>query len=255
MNIYETDRLLAEYLLFHYGEPAEVLPYPNGPTAALGYPQRCVSECLDFGSLPANARALDLGCAVGRSTFELARHCSEVIGIDFSHRFIEAAQQLQVSGSMSYERRDEGDFTTPLLARIPEEIDRSRVRFETGDAQALREDLGTFDVVVMANLIDRLNDPAQCLDRLARLVRPGGQLIVTSPYTWMEDFTPRERWLGGTVHDGKRVTTHEGLVAHLGQYFILAQTKNLPFLIREHARKFQWSVAEATLWHRSSLMV
>jgi hypothetical protein len=27
-------------------------------------------------------------------------------------------------------------------------------------------------------------------------------------------------------------------------------TKDLPFLIREHARKFQWSVAQATLWER-----
>jgi hypothetical protein len=25
---------------------------------------------------------------------------------------------------------------------------------------------------------------------------------------------------------------------------------DLPFLIREHQRKFQWSVAEATIWRR-----
>ena len=30
------------------------------------------------------------------------------------------------------------------------------VRFETGDAMDLRGDLGSFDVVLMANLIDRL---------------------------------------------------------------------------------------------------
>jgi hypothetical protein len=32
-----------------------------------------------------------------------------------------------------------------------------------------------------------------------------------------------------------------------------APVKDLPFLIREHARKFQWSVAEATIWRRKSL--
>ena len=32
--------------------------------------------------------------------------------------------------------------------------------------------------------------------------------------------------------------------------FDLIAVKDLPFLIREHARKFQWSVAEATIWRR-----
>ena len=57
----------------------------------------------------------------------------------------------------------------------------------------LRSDLGDFDVVVMANLICRLPDPRSCLERVPSLVRPGGQLIITSPYTWMEEYTPRGR--------------------------------------------------------------
>ena len=32
--------------------------------------------------------------------------------------------------------------------------------------------------------------------------------------------------------------------------FTLVQQKDLPFLIREHARKFQWSVALGTVWQR-----
>lgn len=35
MNIYETRRLLDEYLLFHYGAPQEVLPWEQGPSSAL----------------------------------------------------------------------------------------------------------------------------------------------------------------------------------------------------------------------------
>src|SRR5262245_35638587 len=115
MNPYETDKLLHEYLLFHYGQPGEVLPWPAGPREALDYPVRCVSECLDIAALPAGACALDVGCAVGRSSFELARHCVEVIGVDYSRRFIEAAQILASSGSLAYLRMDEGALTTPLL--------------------------------------------------------------------------------------------------------------------------------------------
>ena len=78
-GFYETAKALSEYLLFHYGKPEEVLPWDFGPSDALDYPARCVSECVAADRLAANARALDLGCAVGRSTFELARHCAEVI--------------------------------------------------------------------------------------------------------------------------------------------------------------------------------
>ena len=102
MNPYETDKLLHEYLLFHYGTPTEVLPWPTGPHDALDYAVRCVSECVDLALLPPGARALDVGCAVGRSSFELARHCGEVIGIDYSKRFIEAAATLAAQGSLPY---------------------------------------------------------------------------------------------------------------------------------------------------------
>ncbi len=250
LNPYETDKLVAEYLLFHYGAPHEVLPWDFGPAAALNYPTRCVQECVDVASLPQNARALDLGCAVGRSSFELARHCSEVIGIDYSHRFVEVGALLARDGSVAYDRTDEGSLTTPLVARVPAILERKNVRFEHGDAQDLRASLGSFDVVLAANLIDRLIEPARFLARLPELVREGGQLVITSPYTWLPEFTPRENWLGGfSVGDAPR-TTLDGLTAALSAHFDLVSTKDLPFLIREHARKFQWSVAQASIWRR-----
>ena len=235
MNIYESDKLLAEYLLFHYAGADEILPYEFGPRDALEYPARCVSECVTAGG-----RALDLGCAVGRSSFELARTCTEVIGIDFSRRFIDAAIALKTV-DVPFARVDEGNRTTSLIARVPAEIDRSRVAFETGDAMNLRTNLGVFDVVLMANLIDRLSEPQKCLGRLPSLVKPGGQLVITSPYTWLEDFTPRANWLCPTL---------DGLRSALDSDFDLVSTRDMPFLIREHARKFQWSVAQATVWIR-----
>jgi putative 4-mercaptohistidine N1-methyltranferase len=251
LNIYETDRLLAEYLLFHYASADEILPPCGGAVeSALFYPVRCVTECVDATALPANARALDLGCAVGRASFELARYCTEVIGIDFSHRFIDAANTLRDAGVLGFDRTDEGALVTRLTARAPTGIDRTRVRFETGDAMDLRDHLGAFDVVLMANLIDRLSDPRRGLERLPGLVNPGCQLIITSPYTWLEEFTPREKWLGGFERNGAAVNSLDGLQAALTKDFQLVARKDIPFLIREHARKFQWSVAEASIWRR-----
>ncbi|MES2569857.1 MAG: putative 4-mercaptohistidine N1-methyltransferase, partial [Verrucomicrobiota bacterium] len=186
----------------------------------------------------------------GRSSFELARHCASVVGIDYSHRFIDAARRLRDHGQLGYSRLDEGALFTALTARVPEEIERGRVEFEPGDAMDLRSDLGEFDLVLMANLIDRLTEPQRCLERLASLIRPGGRLVITSPYTWLEAFTPRENWLGGWESEGGAITTLQGLKSALEPNFEFHGSKELPFLIREHARKFQWSVAQATFWSR-----
>jgi putative 4-mercaptohistidine N1-methyltranferase len=250
VNVYETDQLLAEYLLFHYGEDNEILPWPGGPADALRYPVRCVTACFDLEALPPNARALDLGCAVGRSTFEFARHCAEVIGIDYSQRFIAAAMALRDRRELPYRRRDEGDLSTSLTARIAPEIDCRRVHFEHGDALDLRADLGTFDAILMANLIDRLNDPRRLLARLPSLVNSGGQVVIASPYTWLADFTPRDNWLGGFERSGQRQSTRDALQFLLESHFDIIKASNQPFLIREHARKYQWSVAETTTWRR-----
>lgn len=249
-NFYESDRAVSEYLLFHYGTAEEILPYPNGPRDALFYPERCVLNCLDTGSLPAEARALDVGCAVGRSTFELAKHCTEVIGIDFSQRFIDVATRLRDQGGINYVYVEEGEITRNSVAVVPTTIDRRRVSFEQGDAQNLRDHLSDFDVVFAANLIDRLPDPVRFLNRLSGLVKPGGQLILTSPYTWLTEYTPRDNWLGGKVDAGRSRKTLDGLKSELGKDFDLQRTLDLPFLIREHVRKFQWSVAQGSVWRR-----
>jgi 2-polyprenyl-3-methyl-5-hydroxy-6-metoxy-1,4-benzoquinol methylase len=48
-------------------------------------------------------RALDIGCAVGRTSFELSKAFDAVIGIDYSHSFIGAAQQLAKGQRLSYQ--------------------------------------------------------------------------------------------------------------------------------------------------------
>ena len=250
VNPYETDRLLAEYLLFHYGTPEEILPWSFGPMGALDFAVRVVSECLALDALPAAGRALDLGCAVGRSSFELARHYADVVGIDFSANFIRAANDLRAGGTLPYARTDEGRLVTMLEARVPAGIVRDRVHFETGDARALRADLGKFDAALLVNLIDRLQEPQHCLDQLPGLLNPGAQLVIASPYTWLEEYTPPDRWLGGYERDGRRVNTFDALCAKLEPDFELVRSVDLPFLIREHVRKFQWSVSRAGVWRR-----
>lgn len=240
-NVYESAKLLDEYLLFHYGSEAETLPAdaPAGQAEALHFAVRTIVE-----NVPARprARALDLGCAVGRSTFELSAFCDEVIGIDYSHAFIAAARRLREFGEVAYQRQDEGRRHTQLVARRPAGARPTRIDFEQGDAHGLQADLGSFDLVHAANLICRLREPARLLGRLGSLVRPGGTLVLTTPCTWLGEFTPPQNWPPGS--------TLEWLREHLDSAFELEAVRDQPFLIRETARKFQWSVAQASVWAR-----
>jgi SAM-dependent methyltransferase len=169
---YESNKLLAEYLLFHYGSEEEVLPagdsWPTGMKEALNFAARTASH-FSGGHVQ---RSLDLGCAVGRSTFELARSSTEVLGIDYSSRFIWAAGMLASGGGIPYERLEEGHVSTALEAKAPDGVELDRVRFTEGDAMKLPSDLGMFDRVHAANLICRLPEPLKLLARLPDLVKP-----------------------------------------------------------------------------------
>lgn len=240
MNPYESQELLDQYLLFHYGTAKEVLPHPAGPRDALDFAVRTVSETLD--TQRRRGRALDLGCAVGRSSFELSRFCDEVVGIDFSAAFVDAASRLAAGEELAYSSHEEGSRSSDLAACIPHGVSPERVGFEVGDACDLRDDLGRFDIVHAANLICRLPDPAALLRRLPELVSTGGTLVITTPCTWLGEYTPPERWPEGSTIDW--------LTEHLGSAFERESVTDIPFLIREHARKFQWSVAQASVWRR-----
>ncbi len=244
MSFYESDEAVAQYLLFHYGTPEQICPLLPEARAACGFPARCVSEPLRHLELLRRGRALDLGCAVGRGSLELGRHFDNVLGLDFSARFIAEAQRMVHERAIRVRVAREGDSTDDLLLELPAELSGKNVRFQQGDACHLPDDLGSFDFVLMANLIDRLPDPARCVARASALVNPGGWLVITSPYTWLEEYTPRDKWLAGS--EG----TLAALRQHLAPDFAGHKVFDLPFLIREHRRKFQWSIAEVSLWQR-----
>jgi len=241
-NPYETSELLGEYMLFHYGSDEDVMPWSNGPKEGLGFAVRTVSELIDPSTLGAEALGLDVGCAVGRSTFELGRFCSRVKGVDLSVSFIDAANRLVEHGSHEYRFLEEGDCFREATATVSSE-QRTKVEFAVEDACSLPAQLGPFDVVHAANLICRLPRPDLFLNNLASLVKPGGQLLLATPFTWLEEFTPRENWLGSG-------NSEEGLARFLSPFFEQEERKELPFVIREHRRKFQFSMSLGSRWRR-----
>jgi putative 4-mercaptohistidine N1-methyltranferase len=126
-----------------------------------------------------------------------------------------------------------------------------KVEFWQGDACNLKPQFTGYDFILAANLIDRLYSPRQFLSTIHERLNIGGVLMITSPYTWLEEHTPREEWIGGFKRDGENVTTLDGLKALLGKHFKLIQAPvEIPFVIRETRHKFQHSLSEVTLWER-----
>lgn len=251
-NFYETNKAVSEYLLFHYGDSTAFLEQGLGPSEALDFAKRCASLHTHSPQNTAKVRALDLGCAVGGSSFELSKAFSEVLAIDFSNALIDSAKNLAKLGKVKIPVVVEGDVTRDLEISVPPESNPERIVFQQGDAMALPESIGTFDFVLMANLIDRLPAPARMLKEIHTYINDGGILAITSPYTWLEEYTPKSEWLGGYYDNGEAILSFDTLKNVLSPNFELLETQNMPFLIREHSRKNQFSVAHATLWQRKA---
>ena len=249
-DYYETDAQLNEYLVFHYASLEQTLPWEFGPRQAYGFHAR-LAGCIDESRLPRNSRALDLGCAVGRTAFELSRKCSAVVGIDYSQAFIGKANGILRSGEIPMLLKREGRLGDSVVNRLPDGVRPERVRFMQGDAEALPESIGRFDAITFANVLDRLPHPKRALEKLADITNPGAQVVICSPFTWWDEFTAPAERLGGFEREGREVTSHDTIASVLEADFSLKATRDLPFLIREHERKYHFSVAQTGIWIRS----
>ncbi len=243
--MYETDAIVSQYCEFHYGP--SYFGVPN-------FPARCAELCLHYTQGCARRRALDLGCAVGRATFELAKEFELVTGIDFSARFIRIGLQLKEQGVTRYELVEEGEVVSYHEARLADlglDSTTDRVEFFQGDATNLKPQFADYDLILAANLIDRTYDPRKLLETTRERLNIGGVLVIVSPYTWLEQFTKKNLWLGGIRRAGEPYLTLEALRDLLSPHFtMLDPPQDVEFVIRETRRKFQHTIAELTAWQR-----
>ncbi len=120
----------------------------------------------DLAELRPGGRALDVATGTGDLAFELASRVGsggEVVGVDFSERMLELAR------AKAGERALGG----------------ARVRFETGNALALAYPDGEFDAATVGFGARNFSDLDRGLSEMARVVRPGGRVVV------LEITTPR----------------------------------------------------------------
>ncbi|MDD2791115.1 MAG: 5-histidylcysteine sulfoxide synthase [Sulfurimonas sp.] len=242
-DIYESDELVSQYCEFQYGE------------THFGVANFAI-ECAKIASKYASnhTKALDLGCATGRATFELAKSFDAVEGIDFSVRFVQVGSKLKAEGYVAFSSKEEGDLLTYKKV-TSEELGYSKlgekVSFWQGDACNLKPNFSGYDLILATNLIDRLYSPMLFLESVHERLNQDGVLILTSPYTWQESSTKKELWLGGYKDEnGNEIKTIDTLQKVLAEKFELLHLQDLPFVIKESARKYQHTLSQVSVWKR-----
>jgi SAM-dependent methyltransferase/uncharacterized protein YbaR (Trm112 family) len=190
------------------------------------------------GTLPDGA-VVDMGCAVGGTTFALARHFPQraVLGLDLSWSMLSLARRALDTGTVNYPLREVGLVyrdCTRMVARdgaLP-------AGFWLADAIAPPLRPGSAALVVALNLLDCVNDPPGLLRSIASLLAPGGVCLLATPFDWSANATPIEGWIGGhsqRAPDSGRAEARFRLMID-GVGLKLEAEDDHPWSLRLHAR-------------------
>ena len=240
-----TRQHLSTYAWDHYGDldPQETgAPGNHCP----GSVQSVLKRGLELAGEIPEGPILDLGCAVGRTTFELAARTGRpVVGVELGYAMLRLAARTLREGRVRYPRRrvglvyDRRDFAVPFAGT-------GDVDFWACDALALPFPAGTFAAVVGLNVLDCVQSPHDLLAALPRLLAPGGKAILSTPYDWSPAATPVEAWLGGHSQRGETAGASEPVLralltpgahpASIEGLRIVGEEPSLPWRIRLHER-------------------
>ena len=101
-------------------------------------------------------RVLDAGCGTGQVTVELARIAKRVDAVDFVDEMLTIAR------------------------RKAQTLGLTNVSFEKMGVDALAFPDGSFDAVVLSNVLHLVDDPGKALREARRVLKPGGKLVAPS---------------------------------------------------------------------------
>lgn len=232
---------LSSYVWGHYSDMDPTEPEGSRPSVV-----EILKWGVDLAGEPGPGPILDIGCSVGRSTFELAeRHDRLVLGIDLSFAMLKVASRALRAGEIRYDRRRIGlvyhSRSFPVGFRRSPNVD-----FWACDAQSLPFLDGTFSFACSLNLLDCLQSPHDHLVALSRVLVPGGRVAVSTPYDWSPAATPIEGWIGGHSQRGpeggssasalRALLTPGAHPASVEGLELVAECDSLSFRVRLHER-------------------
>ena len=82
------------------------------------------------------------------------------------------------------------------------------------------------------------------------MLTEGGLLIIASPYTWKQEHTSIENWIGGYLKDAENHFTVDGLKEALLPEFQLLDERKVPFVIPDSDGTYQYTYSNVTVFGR-----
>jgi 2-polyprenyl-6-hydroxyphenyl methylase/3-demethylubiquinone-9 3-methyltransferase len=121
-------------------------------------------------------RVVDVGCGGGILSEAMAQRGARVVGIDLAERAVEAARAHAASSEVA-------------------------IDYRVTSAEALAAEMpGAFDIVTCMEMLEHVPDPRGVVDACARLVRPGGTVVLSTinrtPRAWAQAIIAAEYVLG-----------------------------------------------------------
>jgi SAM-dependent methyltransferase len=187
---------LSAYGRVHWGDFDTAEPLPA--SSSLG---SLVHTALDLPE-PVQGAWVDLGCAVGRATRELALEgCSLAVGVDLSFGMLRVAERVRRDGCAVFPLRRVGLVFDRCEVRVPG-MPSGQMSFWCADVDNLPFADGSFDGALSLNVLDCVPSPLQHLVEMGRVLKSGGRAVLTTPYDWTVSATPLGQWLGGHSQRG-----------------------------------------------------
>lgn len=144
---------------------------------------------------------IDVGCAVGRATLELARTCDLAVGADLSFAMLRVAERVRREGRAVFGLRRVGVVYERVEIDVPD-VPADRMSFWCCDAGVLPFADGTFDGALSLNVLDCAASPVAHLGEIRRTLVGAGAALLSTPYDWSVAATPFEQWIGGHSQRG-----------------------------------------------------
>ena len=183
--------------------------------------------------------AIDLGGAVGRGGWEMARLAAPVVVADLNLAFLRLGQRLMLEGEVHFDRRRVGLVYDRVRVALPADAASERLDFWAVDAMALPFRAGAFGLAAAVNLVDSVAGPTEAIAEAARVLAPGGGAVFATPHVWSANAAEPARWLGGHSQRGPAGGAAEPvLTATLRRHALepVAERHDLPWTLRLHAR-------------------
>ena len=189
---------------------------------------------------------VDLGCAVGRSSFELAGDTNDlVLGIDLNFSMLRMASAIGRRQKVAFGLR-RGGLVYDWLEYPAHFPGAEKVDFWLCDVLNLPFADASFSMAASLNLLDVVSSPYDHLKEMSRVLAPSGPALVATPFDWSPRVTAVESWIGGHsqrgVNHGNSVAGLADLLAGgdniqaLADLAMAAEPRDIPWILRLHDR-------------------